>query len=195
MASRLARIIRILERVVRILASAAWILLPPLMTIYIASQCVFLLFPLYIFGGDAEGFIGILSYRLEVFQHPVRSPALDSLAILAIPVIISMPIAMIAVLSRFVKHRIRSWLALGGAGVAVVASGISMSLRNVASLVASQVAGNYSHSTSAGYIFFQGVSLTGTVGLHMPLIAYLSSTVSLILIAVHIVYQPRGRSS
>ncbi len=195
MGSRLARIYSVLEKAIVILSSIAWTVSPVLMIIYAASQILFLALPLYILRGDAEGYLGVLSYRLEIFQNQVRSPALDSLSVVAIPVIISILIAIIAILSRFTRWEARSWVALGGAGIAVMASGISIGLRGVVSLVASQAARNYGHATSAGYIYFQGVDLSGTIALAMPIIAYFSSIAAMILMAVHIIFKPERRST
>ncbi|MEM0472799.1 MAG: hypothetical protein QXX84_07885 [Sulfolobales archaeon] len=172
-----------------LLSTIIWILLLLCAIIYAVSQTLYLIFPLYIFSGDAEGYVGIMSYKLKIFGHDVESPALESLGFLAIPVIISIPTTAVLVITGYLRRKQGSgvWIAIGGSGVAVIASGISLGLRSVASLIADHVARNYGHTTSAGYIIFQGSVSTPTLAINMPLIAYIFSLALMILLTIYFV--------
>ena len=199
MENRPARGNGVLLKTLTKIASAAQILPLVGMALYSIAQLLYLTLPLYLFSGDAKGYIGILSYRLEIFEHPVGSPILESLRILAIPVIISIPIALASTIAGYLirRHSLGPWIALTGVGIAVIASGISIGLRSVITLVASQVASNHSHATSAGYIVFQGVISTQTFALNMPTIACIASIISMILLTIYMItcYLARQRQS
>ncbi|MEM2203229.1 MAG: hypothetical protein QXI22_02625 [Sulfolobales archaeon] len=189
MADHLARDHDVLIKTSTLLSNIVWILLLLCSIIYAVSQALYLILPLYIFSGDAEGYVGIMSYKLKIFGHDVESPALESLSFLAIPVIISIPITTVLVIAGYFRRKQGSgiWVAIGGSGIAIIASGISLGLRNVASLIADNVSRNYGHATSAGYIIFQGSVSTPTLALNMPLIAYIFSLALMILLTIYFV--------
>ncbi|GAY25832.1 hypothetical protein ATG_10350 [Desulfurococcaceae archaeon AG1] len=172
-----------------LLSTIVWILLPLCAIIYAISQTLYLILPLYIFSGDAEGYVGIMSYKLKIFGHDIESPALESLSFLAIPVIISIPTTTVLVITGYLRRKQSSGvlIAIGGSGVAVIASGISLGLRSVASLIADHVARNHGHATTAGYIIFQGSVSTPTLALNMPLIAYVFSLALMILLTIYFI--------
>lgn len=164
--------------------------LAALAAVYVGAQAVFLTQPLYLLSGDVVGRLGVLGYALEAFGRPVRSPALDSLAVLAVPVLLSMPAAAAA---AALAARGRLWAALGGFGAAVLASGVSAGLEMVVAEVAHRLAADYSHATSAGRIYFHGTALADTAAALMPLVALLSSTAAMALTAAAM--WPRGEEA
>ncbi len=166
----------------------AFILSLTCLTAYAILQLLYLVLPLYVFSGDVEGYVGVLSYRLKIFGQGVRSPLLESLAVIAIPAIISIPSAILSVIASYFKWRQGAvpWIALGGSCVATIASGISLGLKTPISIIASRVVRNYSHSTSAGHIVFQGATLTQTPALCMPVAAYVFALASMILAAAYV---------
>ncbi len=183
----------------------AWALSLVFSVLYALSQVLYLVLPLYAFSGGAEGYAGILGYRLSVLERGAASPVLQTLWAPALSVAVSMPAAVFSVAVAFPRRRraslpgalgvaelarhirgVRPWTSLAGPCLAIAASGLSMGLRTPVLLVASRLAGSFSHATSAGRVLLPEVLVSPTPALALPLLALLFSTLSAALLAVSI---------